>query len=512
MSTNKDRNTPDFGADVSSPSRRTFLRAGGLLAGTALFPGTLSACSSDDDGGGDSSPSPRGTGGQVGGTVRVWTVPASPEDEAFQTRKFDAFMADNPDVTVELQFFPQDQYGNAMQLAFSSGEDAPDVFRMAGGAQITLPNAYSRGWVRPIDEFLTDEFRGRFPAWLFDPSTSPLIIGGEAYAVPRPDPALNALRPLFYNIDVLEANGYGEPPATWSEYREMATKITVDGSGSVYGTATYNMSLAMVMQSLAGPQPYSDYHLPQISLLTGEPAMSEPTVVETLEFWQDLHRDSVLTPGWESWAGGPDIIQQMVQGRLAMYLAPIWHADELRLNGPDLNLGIAPTPIPDSGRAGSNPSRTGAAPFWSMSAEASNPEAAWRVLDFFGSLDFQQAAYQELGIDSLMPGVYEGVEVNEDTQRLRQISEDLVRLRPDPGIADLDALQFYEDLVAQGPTPAPGELMFDAVTNDKDFAAMAEQYDADLAPVMEQLLQGSDVSIDAFVYPDWDPLEDYAQG
>lgn len=178
------------------PSRRSFLRSSGLLAGGAL----LAACGGDDESGAGeepesgATPSESGGGGGgatplAGGTVRVWTIPVSgPEDEEFQRRQFDQFMADNPDVDVELTFFPADQFGNAMQLAFTSGEDVPDVFRIAGGAGITLLSAYQRGWVQPLDEFVTDEFRQRFPEWLFNPANSPLFVDGEFYAVPRNDP------------------------------------------------------------------------------------------------------------------------------------------------------------------------------------------------------------------------------------------------------------------------------------------------------------------------------------
>src|SRR5699024_8798767 len=146
---------------LSSPNRRRFLQ----LGGSALGLGALAACV---DGGEPNTTTPTGgDGGSAGGTVRVWTVPEGPEDEAFQQRMFDQFMADNPDMEVELQFFPPPQYGNAMQLAFTGGEDAPDVFRVGPGAR--LNDAVPKGWVASIEEFLTDDFRSRFPEFAYDP-------------------------------------------------------------------------------------------------------------------------------------------------------------------------------------------------------------------------------------------------------------------------------------------------------------------------------------------------------
>ncbi|WP_129664016.1 ABC transporter substrate-binding protein [Phytoactinopolyspora endophytica] len=496
----------------AGPSRRDFLRTTGIL-GAAGLSGILASCGGDDPPSSEgNASSPSSGGGQGGGTVRVWTVPTGPEDEQFQRAQFDQFAQDNPDVEVELQFFPPDQYANAMQLAFTGGQDTPDVFRQSSGQGLDLRGAHGRGWVRPITEFLTDDFTARFPDYVYDPDRSPLYIDDEAWGVPNADPAVNGSRLLYYNIDVLGEFGFDAPPSTWSEMREMAAKITTDGGGRVYGTAPVGGALktAMILQNLAGPQPYRSDAEPPISLLTGEPAMSESSMVEMVELLQSMNSDEIFTPGWETW-DPTQVLQQMAAGRLGMYIFPVFHAAELRKANADLNLGIASPPVPDSGRAGSRAPANGVMAWWMMSSEARSPEAAWRVLDFFGSVDFQRAAFEDQGQISIMPGVYEGIEVDEDTTRIREVAAEVVRNRPEPTDVDPAVEEFYENLVSNGPRPNPLERITEAITRGTDFRAAAEAYDEELAETIEAELERSDLgTMDAFVFPDWDPLEEYS--
>ncbi|WP_165556057.1 ABC transporter substrate-binding protein [Kribbella pittospori] len=492
---------------TKGPSRREFLRAGGLLAGAVGLPGLMAACSAGDT-------PPTGSGAGKGkGTVRFWTIPEGPDDATFQRQQIDGFMKRNPDVTVEAQFFPSaEQYGNAMQLAFTGGRDAPDIFRGNTASGVGLRSVKQRGWIRPITEFVTDDFKSRFPDWVYDAKHSALFIDKEAYAVPQVDPAVQAVRMLYYNVDVLERFGFGEPPGTWSQMREMASKITRDGGGKVYGMALIGTSLpiVLVLQNLAGPQSYKEDAQPPISLLTGKPAMSEPSVIETIELLQGMHSDNVFAPGWQTWS--TQVFQQMAAGRLGMYLGPLFHVKQLRRANPKLKLGIAPPPVPDSGRRGSRAPADDVLGWWMMSAEVRNPEAAWRVLDFLGSVDYQREAFQKQKQISVMDKVYEGIEIDADTKRIREIASQIVRVHPDPYKKDQKAAKFYQDLVTNAPRPIPPQRYLEAITKGSNVRDMAAQYDEKLAAAIAKQLPTSGLhDMSAFTFHDWDPLTDYKQ-
>ncbi|WP_353809712.1 ABC transporter substrate-binding protein [Agromyces sp. SYSU T00194] len=479
-------------------SRRDFLKFSGAVGGGIAVGALLAACA------------PAGSTSTTRTTVRLWTVAAGPTDESFLRGQLDAFEQANPAIRVDLQVFPADQYANAMQLAFTSG-DSPDVFRQASGQGIDLLSAHGRNWVHPITEFLDDDFTGRFPERVYDPELSSLFIDGEAYGVPSADPVTSATRLLYYNEEILAGAGFSSAPSTWSEFAEAAEKITRDGGGDVFGTALVGTSPSIfILQNLAGPQPFRDVATSPLSLLTGAPALAEPSTLETVSYLSDLNARGILTPGWESWNSN-EAIQQMASGRLGMYMFPNFHAAELRRANPDLPLGIAAPPVPDSGKAGTRAAQDNVLGWWMMGSETESPEAAWQVLDFLGSVDFQRAASSELGDISVMPGVYEGQDVDPDVVRIREIADEIVRYAPNPFLADPSASALYAELLAGQPTPAPRELLFEAITRGSDFRPVAEQYDETIAALLPDALAASGLSdMSAFTFPEWNPLEDYA--
>ncbi|MFW6599965.1 ABC transporter substrate-binding protein [Propionibacteriaceae bacterium Y2011] len=478
-------------------SRRGLLRLGGMGAGLAAVSSVVGACSSAGTAG-----TPNAT------TVKFWTVADGPEDSAFQERMYEQFNDAHPDVRIELTMFPAAQYGNALQLAFTGGEDVPDVFRAGTGA--TINDVFEKEWAAPLDEFLTDDFTRRFPDFCYvDTERSPLYRGGHALTVPRSDPFVHGQRPMYCNADILEQAGASEPPKTWSEFAELAAKITTDGGGKVFGTSVVaDTPQHWVMQCLAGPQPYQSYGQPPINLIDGTPMMSHPSMIDTVEFWRKLVQDQVLTPGWESWKA-EQAIQHMAGGRLGMYFFPLFHANELKKANPDLNLVLAPPPTPDSGRKGSLAQLSDVAQ-WFMSSTCQVKEAAWQVLDFLGSVEYQRGAFQELGQDSILPGVYEGLELDPISQQKRAMAEELVRNRPEPIFREPGFPAFYAELGSKGPKPQPRQVWFAAMTSG-GYAAAAEQYDTELAKTMDTLLEKHELTAEAFTFADWNPLEDYEQ-
>ncbi|MGD7707681.1 ABC transporter substrate-binding protein [Microlunatus sp. Y2014] len=483
-------------APGSTFDRRSLLRLGGAVAGTVAVSSVATACGST-------------TGARSGATtVKFWTVTDGPEDAAYQERMYAQFNDDHPDVHIELVTFPPQQFGNALQLAFTGGEDVPDVFRAGSGAR--LDDVYEKGWAAPLDEFLTEEFTSRFPDYCYvDTDRSPLYRGGHAYTVPRSDPFIHGQRPMYCNADLLEQAGASEPPRTWSEFAELAAKITKDGQGRAFGTSVVADNPAhWVMQCFAGPQPYDNYGPPPINLLDGTPMMSHPSMVATVDFWRQLVTDQVLTTGWESWK--PDqAIQHMTSGRLAMYMFPLFHANELRKANPDLNLVLAAPPMPDDGRKGSLAQLSDVGQ-WFMSSTSQVKEAAWQVLDFLGSVEYQRGAFQELGQTSILPGVYEGIELDAHAVQLREMADELVRNRPDPTFREPAFPAFYADLGAKAPKPLPRELWFSGMTAG-GYQAAAEKYDEELAATMATLVDEHGITTEAFTFGDWDPLQDYEQ-
>lgn len=439
------------------------------------------------------------------------------ETEAFYREQLETFMQENPGIEVELRPYPTEQYPTAIQLLFQS-DDAPDIYRTGGQAATQLPSSYQRGWVQPLDEFITDEYKARFPAEAFDPANSGRYINGDVYAIPFVNARWPFLRPLFYNADLLQEYGFDGPPETWSELRNMAATITEQGNGQVYGFASFGENIDVAVGGLAqtaGSGPYIGRLNTPINRTNGEPAAAEPALVAAVEFVQGMNAEGTLTPGWESW-GNDQMFQQFALERLAMFVGSSWQAAEIRELNPEINMNFAPVPVPDKGRGGYSSIDT-QNPYWVMSSRTENPEAAWKVLDFFTSVEFQRAYFRLTGTPVAVTQAYEGVDIPEDTERLITLTEETLRVAPNRGSKHPDAESLIAAIATNEPQPSLRELMLLSITRNEPYLPLAQAYDQKVEQVIKEQIaefqvNGSTITREDISFPDYNPLEDYDPG
>ena len=120
---------------LSTPSlsRRT------LLLGTAGLLGGLTACGSSTDNASSS-------GGKTELVYRLWDE----QQEVGYKAVFDAFTADNPDITVRMEVLPWDQYWTKLTTELASGK-APDVFWLTVE---NFPDLAGKGVLAPLDDLI----------------------------------------------------------------------------------------------------------------------------------------------------------------------------------------------------------------------------------------------------------------------------------------------------------------------------------------------------------------------
>ncbi|MEU4395454.1 sugar ABC transporter substrate-binding protein [Kribbella sp. NPDC023855] len=118
---------------MSTPlSRRTvLLGAAGLLGG-------LTACGSSTD--------KAGSGGKTELVYRLWDE----QQEVGYKKVFEAFTAENPDITVRMEVLPWDQYWTKLTTELASGK-APDVFWLTVE---NFPDLAGKGVLAPLDDLI----------------------------------------------------------------------------------------------------------------------------------------------------------------------------------------------------------------------------------------------------------------------------------------------------------------------------------------------------------------------
>lgn len=446
--------------------------------------------------------------------VNFSIVSARPGDEAFYKEQMDLFMEANPDVKVTVIANPTEQYNNALQLSFAANE-GPDLFFIEGG-QPQARTVYDNHWVEPLDSYMDEAFLARFPEGAFS-RTSQTRVNGEVIGIPVRDPRFDKVRPLYYNAEILKQYGFNEPPKTHSEFKEMATKITQEGKGKVYGFAMMGKAPAVFGLTVSGLGSgleggvigYEGNTI--INLLTGQ--FSSKSATPVVEMLRQLNAQKIVAPGWENWDTA-QMHQQFAAGRVAMFIGAAWQAEEVRKLNAGIDMGIAAAPVPDDGRKGYRDTPTIAEPRYAMSAQSKVKEAAWKVLEYLGSVEFERANYEYAKELVVMPEAMEGIEMSADMQAIVKVMNETIRMTPAINTKNQNYDQFSKKISDAMPKPKIQEVFLKAVMENGDPVSLAESYDKKANQIIDEQIKlanegGIEFSREDMKYPDWDPMQDY---
>ena len=279
------------------------------LAASAAALLALSACASG-----------AGTGSSEDATITygIWDQKQQPAMQEIA----DAFAAEHPNVTVEIQLTPYKEYFTKLQTSVSGGA-APDVFWMNG------PNFQlyaSNGVLAPLDDQgveASDYPQGLIDLYTFD---------GSLYGAPKDFDTVA----LWYNTELFDAAGVEYPSAdwTWDDLKAAAAKLS-DPAAGVYGITATQYGQENYYDSIA--QAGGEV----ISADGTESGFGTPEALEGITLWTDLIA-----------AGSSPTAQQMtdtspedffLSGKAAMFQNGSWAAVAYAEN-PDIaeKVNVAP--------------------------------------------------------------------------------------------------------------------------------------------------------------------------
>lgn len=241
------------------------------------------------------------TSGDVTISYGIWDPNQQPAMEAIA----DAFTAEHPNVTVEIQLTPYKEYFTKLQTSVSGGA-APDVFWMNG------PNFQlyaSNGVLAPLDDQgieASDYPQGLIDLYSFD---------GALYGAPKDFDTVA----LWYNAELFDAAGVEYPSAdwTWDDLKAAAAKLTDPAAGvygitaSQYGQENYYNSIAQ-----AGGE--------VISADGTESGYGSPEALEGITLWTDLIADGSSPSAQQMTDTNPEDF--FLSGKSAMFQNGSWAA------------------------------------------------------------------------------------------------------------------------------------------------------------------------------------------
>jgi raffinose/stachyose/melibiose transport system substrate-binding protein len=182
--------------------RRRFARTALLVGVVALV---AASCGGDDDDASDAESSGADAGSGEPVTIEWWHIQNNDPGLTLWEEVADEFMADNPNVTIEITVYENEAFKTAIEPRLQAG-DPPDLFQSWGGGE--LSEQVDAGLVRDI----TDDVEPWIDT-LNEAAVTMYQVDDQQYGIPFDLGMVG----FFYNTDLFEQAGIDEPPATWDE-------------------------------------------------------------------------------------------------------------------------------------------------------------------------------------------------------------------------------------------------------------------------------------------------------
>jgi len=294
-------------------------------------------------------------------TYSIWDKNQKPGMEAIAK----AFHEKNPNITVNVEVTPWDQYWTKLDAGASSGT-LPDVFWMHS-------NSFLKYASNDMLMDVTDKLKNskevqldKFPKDLVQLYT----IKDKNYAIPKDYDTIA----LWYNKTMFDAKGISYPDATWdwNKLLEVAQKLN-DPAKGIYGF----LSPVDAQQNYYNLIGQNDGTI--LSADKKKSGYDSAATKEAIQFAVDLSQKYKVSPTVQQFAD-TSRDQYFESGRAAMAFFGSWMVSEFKANEyMTKNCDVAI--IPFGKKKATMYNGLGNA----VSAKTKNPDAAWKFLEFLGT-------------------------------------------------------------------------------------------------------------------------------
>lgn len=185
-----------------------------------------------------------------------------------------------PNITVEVEELPSDNYKSTVKMKFASGE-GPDIFEWWAGEQgKTLVEA---GYLKDMSgmDFIKDFREDMVDSFSFD---------GKPYAVPL---GLSFLT-TWYNQDMFTDAGIEGIPQNWDEFIDACEKLKAKGYTPIVMGDKQSYVTQFGIYQIGASCIYADNPDFDDQLYTGETHFNDDCWVETLSKYEQLYKDGYV--------------------------------------------------------------------------------------------------------------------------------------------------------------------------------------------------------------------------
>jgi multiple sugar transport system substrate-binding protein len=306
--------------------------------------------------------------------IRVWGHQAPAFNDADQAI-FDAFMKENPNVTIKYETFPWDVFIQTIQTSLPAGNTA-DVILIPGGYTCR----YAAGGQLlevPADVMTLDQAKSVF----YDAPLGGQTCDGKLYGFPA---EYNLeYGGAYVNPALFEAAGLTYPPQwkTWDDVVTDAKKLTQVGSDGVMTVAGmhYTNSDQLFTYLLAGIlEQGSNYFAEDGKHFNFNSPESIATIQKLIDMAQtDKVVDPIIFNAESEWVG-----DSFAQGHNAIGVLGSWYAGDAKLAYPDLKFDyVSLPPMMSSTYKFASVGGWG----YVVGKSTQHPDIAWKLAAFLGA-------------------------------------------------------------------------------------------------------------------------------
>lgn len=421
----------------------------------------------------------------------------------------EAWLEKHPNVEVEYTLTTHTQLTQTIMAGINSG-DTPDIFMIPDG--ITPAEAIAQGWYLPLTDYVD---RSAFDDFVDGAIVEgKCMLDGKVYMVPESggDPHCFVL----YNKDLWAAAGLTDEdiPKTYSQFREVAKRLTEAGKGVSYGIVEGGTQSDRMWQNLVcwadlsgGFYAVDSY----LNLHTGKPDWNTQEIYDVMQLWADLYADGSIHPNTAS-QGAPDARAEFANGQAGMIIQGWWNVGSWSKDYPELNYGVFAPPVSDAayeaGILGFVPLTTGK-PSMGVSASTKHPELAVSyMMEVICGVEFQSDAVAAGVQSSLLKTLAPGTVVPPVTEAYFAIGRELGRIIPETVLYNLDTVQAVSAFTV--PEPTPIDILKGVIAGQiTDYKPMLENFTLQATAAWDDALaqandDGASLTEHDFAFPEWD--------
>lgn len=300
-------------------------------------------------------------------TVRVTVAEYSSRTGPYFEEAAAAFEAANPGTDIQIEVVPWDVLLQKLTTDISAGANAD--LSIIGTRW--LIDFVKEGIAAPLDDYMDEEFRGRF----IDVFLSPSVLEGRTYGLPIAASA----RAMYYNLELFERAGIDSPPDTWEELVEAARKISALGDD----IAGFGLQGSAIETDV-----YFYYafwaHGGELVTADGRSGLDSPAGVAAAKLYKQMIDEGLTQPGVTAFTR-EDVQNLFKQGRVGMMITAPFLASQIAGEVPDLRFGVAPIPAGPEGKRGTY----GVTDSIIMFENSQVKDTAWAFLDMLFTTDWR---------------------------------------------------------------------------------------------------------------------------